>query len=261
MTSSHIRYCTISSGTADPGRALKADNNPSGHNTLIVRQASPEYNAAVVDGNTNFPVETLPKWGTKDEASFSQFNDVKGEIKLLTNVTLFGRGCIDADGSAVYGSDRAAGWLDVFHRYACPLPGGGFLLIDVRSSMLLSEETGWLKNAAVCECDSVYVWLCAPSLHLYVFCSPFSSVPLYSWHAIYLVLYILLLLTCGKFICCRRSLHPCIAIDQAFSVKPNREAISTALFDETSDGTVAAYQSLDIDSYVVSCTIASHHLC
>ena len=31
---------------------------------------------------------------------------------------------LDVDGSKVYGSDRKDGWLDAFHRYACPLPGG-----------------------------------------------------------------------------------------------------------------------------------------
>ena len=47
---------------------------------------------------------------------------------------VFGRPCIDVDGSKVYGSTREDGFLDAFHRYVCPLPGGHFLIIDAFST-------------------------------------------------------------------------------------------------------------------------------
>ena len=43
---------------------------------------------------------------------------------------MLGRACVDLDGSEPYGSARDDGWLDAFHRYACPLPGGHFLVLD-----------------------------------------------------------------------------------------------------------------------------------
>ena len=39
-------------------------------------------------------------------------------------------GCVLLDGSAVYGSTRADGWLDVMRRVACPI-GPAFVLVDV----------------------------------------------------------------------------------------------------------------------------------
>ena len=138
-------YGTISSGTADPGRALSVDNNPAGHNTLVIRQANPDYNSAVAaaaaaaaaaSGDaavTSLPFEQTPKWGTKDEATFSQFNWAQGSIKKMEDVKIFGRGCVDADGSVVYGSSRVDGWFDAFHRYVCALPGGNYLIVDAFS--------------------------------------------------------------------------------------------------------------------------------
>ena len=126
-------YGTISSGALggdqdDVRRLANTDNNPAGHNTLIVRQADPAY-----------PLPASPgvgrAWGTKDELQFSQLNYAHGSTSRVAG--LFGRDCVDVDAGPVYGSQRPGrdGWFDAFHRYACPLPGGHFLLLDAFSTM------------------------------------------------------------------------------------------------------------------------------
>lgn len=114
-------YGTIA--TVDRRRLDQADNNPTGHNTLIIRQASPYFDPELLS------VRQMSGWGTKEEVTFSQFTGETGEIGEV-DAGVFGRSCIALDGARVYGSTRSSGWFDTMHRYACPLPGGHFLLID-----------------------------------------------------------------------------------------------------------------------------------
>ena len=74
--------------------------------------------------------------------------------------------CILSDGSEVYGSDRPDGWLDVMHRYVCPLTFGtaAFLLIDVlqvKASRTALSMSGGSNNGPAFHEGSVH-----SSLHL-----------------------------------------------------------------------------------------------
>ena len=137
-------------GIGDTRRIGAADNNPAGHNTLIIRQANPYF------VSTGTPAKSLPWWGTTKEQTFSQFSGVRGTVALMpkvkvtglhvgdskategtkgTNVTGTGdRPCVEVDGGAVYGANRAYGWLDAFRRYACPLAHGHYLVVDTFST-------------------------------------------------------------------------------------------------------------------------------
>ena len=136
-------YGTISSNTGDgdTSRMATADGSPAGHNTLIVRQASPEWESGAGDPAAS----SSTTWGTAGEVTFSQLPNQDGTVAWVEPAStqnddggwsgvLFGRPCVDLDGGKVYGSDRSDGFFDFFHRYACPLPGGHFLMIDSLSA-------------------------------------------------------------------------------------------------------------------------------
>ena len=125
---SEFGYGTIatSQGGDDTRRMELLDNNPAGHNTVIVREA--------FQSSANGQDET--------EINFSQFNFVSGRM-LVANISRGDGGggsgdaeapCVLLDGSAVYGAERPDGWLDVMRRYACPIASVGthaFLVVDV----------------------------------------------------------------------------------------------------------------------------------
>ena len=102
-------YGTIGAGVNryDGRRLAEIDNNPVGHNTIVIREAYP-------DGS--------------DEINFSQLNFVAGSITKL--VTHTGVPCVHLDGSDVYGASRANGWFQRMHRWACEVGTGGFIIID-----------------------------------------------------------------------------------------------------------------------------------
>jgi len=87
-------YGTIATSvaTTDTRRFEDVDNNPAGHNTLVIRQAA--SSGAV---------------GAATEGSFSQFNNIPGTISFVTsknenwNGMILGRPCVDLNGSAPYG--------------------------------------------------------------------------------------------------------------------------------------------------------------
>ena len=126
---SEFGYGTIASFSNgdDTRRQGFLDNNPAGHNTVIVREAF----QSVANGND------------EDEINFSQFNWVAGSMSVADVSRNEGGGgaarCLLLDGSAVYGALRPDGWLDVMRRYACPLVGdnvgsdggAGFVVLDV----------------------------------------------------------------------------------------------------------------------------------
>ena len=108
------------------------DNNPAGHNTVIVREA--------FQSSANGANET--------EINFSQFNFVSGEMRVANVSRDGGDGggdgerhggsetegaCVLLDGAAVYGAGRPDGWLDVMSRYACPISSGtpAFVVVDL----------------------------------------------------------------------------------------------------------------------------------
>lgn len=87
------------------------DNNPAGHNTIVIREA--------------FQSDS-------DTINFSQLNYVAG---TLSSTTAFSDGstCVLMEGSDIYGASRDDGWLDVMKRYSCALEGGrgSVLLLDL----------------------------------------------------------------------------------------------------------------------------------
>ena len=108
------------SDAGDYRRVEYLDNNPAGHNTVVVHEA----------------------FQTEDEGviNFSQLIGVPGELRV-SNTTLRegdAGACLLLDGSTVYGSLRADGWLDVMRRYTCPV-GAAFVLIDVLATKSARE--------------------------------------------------------------------------------------------------------------------------
>ncbi|MEO2161773.1 MAG: hypothetical protein ABGY29_04540, partial [bacterium] len=103
------------------------DNNPAGHNTLVLREAvHPDF----------FEIDNT-----------SQINGERGTIDLRTRD---GVEYVELDGSAVYGANdplyggitpqvednrygnrRPAGWLQGFQRLLIPIPGGHYLIADM----------------------------------------------------------------------------------------------------------------------------------
>jgi hypothetical protein len=87
-------YGTIGTSVAstDTRRFDDVDNNPSGHNTLVIRQA-------VSSGEV----------GSAAEGTFSQFNNIPGTVSFVARNAegwdgkVLGRPCVDLDGSAPYG--------------------------------------------------------------------------------------------------------------------------------------------------------------
>ncbi|NQY91631.1 MAG: hypothetical protein HRT46_08225 [Deltaproteobacteria bacterium] len=83
------------------------DNNPTGHNTLVVPEAL---------------------WDGDPSTNTSQVEDTPGVIESL-NVS--GIELLHLDGDAVYGRDDLDdGWLDTFDRWLLPLDGGHFVVAD-----------------------------------------------------------------------------------------------------------------------------------
>jgi hypothetical protein len=87
-------YGTIATSvaTTDTRRFEDVDNNPAGHNTLVIRQAASSGTI-----------------GEATEGSFSQFNNIPGTISFAMgnneswNGLILGRPCVDLNGSAPYG--------------------------------------------------------------------------------------------------------------------------------------------------------------
>eukprot|EP00051_Salpingoeca_urceolata_P016965 m.228476 g.228476 ORF g.228476 m.228476 type:complete len:650 (+) comp18829_c0_seq4:2464-4413(+) len=99
-----LSYGTVASFYA--GRHRQLDNNPAGHNTLVVRNA------------------------TSGIENTCQFDLAKGTMEHVTLPN--GLVAVHVDGSSVYGRDRAQGrgWLDKMHRWAVPLANGHYVLVD-----------------------------------------------------------------------------------------------------------------------------------
>ena len=143
---SDFGYGTIATsvGQWDTRRYSAIDNNPAGHNTVLIREAfgdgeggacAPAGGGGVCKGNTS-------------DINFSQMNQEEGSA-LMANVTRDderederdgsigpAESCILLDGSALYGRDRPDGWLRTMNRYACPLSvdasvAGAFVLVDL----------------------------------------------------------------------------------------------------------------------------------
>jgi len=110
---SEFGYSTIATSISqgDMRRYDQLDNNPAGHNTLIIREAFQSGS------------ETI---------NFSQLNYIKG---TLSSELIFsdGTSCVLLDGSEVYGASRTDGWLDIMKRYFCTLEGGqgATLMLDI----------------------------------------------------------------------------------------------------------------------------------
>jgi hypothetical protein len=108
---SEFGYGTISTSVTefDMRRYAYLDNNPAGHNTLVIREAFQP--------------------GSSD-INFSQLNYVVGSMRDLRNSSY---PCVELDGSNVYGASRPDGWLDLMKRYTCALQSipGAFLILDI----------------------------------------------------------------------------------------------------------------------------------
>ncbi|CAE7628168.1 unnamed protein product [Symbiodinium microadriaticum] len=110
---SEYGYGTIATavGPWDTRRYEYIDNNPAGHNTLVVREAFKD------------PEERI---------NFSQLHLSAGSLVSSATRVDSGEGeCLELDGSVPYGASRTDGWLDVMRRYVCPMSDGAFVLIDL----------------------------------------------------------------------------------------------------------------------------------
>eukprot|EP00438_Fugacium_kawagutii_P026472 Skav202783 [mRNA] locus=scaffold326:487231:501497:+ [translate_table: standard] len=94
---------------SDSRRYQYIDNNPAGHNTVVVREA-------FKDGET---------------INFSQLHWAVGQISTSDTMTDEIGPCLELDGSVPYGAERPDGWMQIMRRSACPLADGSFVLIDV----------------------------------------------------------------------------------------------------------------------------------
>ena len=119
---SDFGYGTIATavGDWDTRRYQYIDNNPAGHNTVVVTEAF-----ASPASDVNFAQMNKGEPGVIRHANVSRGTaDRRGADSDI--------GCIELDGSAVYGAGNAGGWLDTMRRFACPLEtGGAIALIDV----------------------------------------------------------------------------------------------------------------------------------
>lgn len=133
---SEYGYGTIATavGQWDSRRYQYIDNNPAGHNTVVIREA-------FKDGET---------------INFSQLHWAVGQISTAATMTDEIGPCVELDGSVPYGADRPDGWMQIMRRYACPLADGSFVLVDVlqvkkdRTAMNLSlgdMGSGWFMVA------------------------------------------------------------------------------------------------------------------
>ena len=109
---SDLGYGSIAAGYIwwDLRRHAQLDNNPAGHNTLVIREA-------FVKSVTNPAIEKNIDWSKLDAMpNFSQLN-FKGGVTRALKATGIGLSCVELDGSVVYGSTHAAGWLSHMRRY------------------------------------------------------------------------------------------------------------------------------------------------
>jgi len=106
---SDFGYGTISTSVNqwDMRRYNKLDNNPAGHNTVVIREAFQPGS---------------------DKINFSQLNFISG---TMSNETFGGYTCILMDGSLPYGSARPDGWLNIMKRYVCEYSNGNNILLDI----------------------------------------------------------------------------------------------------------------------------------
>jgi len=109
---SEFGYSTIATSISeeDMRRYEQHDNNPAGHNTLIIREAFQSGS---------------------DTINFSQLNYISGTMSEIFFSD--GSSCVLKDGSEVYGASRTDGWLDIMKRYFCTLEGGqgATLMLDI----------------------------------------------------------------------------------------------------------------------------------
>jgi|GEM_PF-1355515 len=101
------------------------DNNPMGHNTLVIPEA---YNGTDLSTNTS---------------------QIDGEVGTISQFTLDGHTLISMDGSAVYGRDNLdLGWMEHFERMYLPFDDGVIFVIDSMQARadrgLISPEEYWL---------------------------------------------------------------------------------------------------------------------
>lgn len=105
-------YGTIATavGPWDMRRFAQIDNNPAGHNTVVIRDA---YESG------------------SEEINFSQLHHRRGTI---THRSDLGQ-CMHLDGSEVYGASRPNGWLAYMHRWICTVGESNFLVVDAFGTM------------------------------------------------------------------------------------------------------------------------------
>jgi hypothetical protein len=105
---SEFGYGTIATAVnrRDSRRLINLDNSPTGHNTLVIREA-------LTTGTS--PVD------------FSQFQWEQGTIEATS---FAGLTCQHLDGSQVYGSNKTNGWLQYMHRWFCTVAQGQYLLVE-----------------------------------------------------------------------------------------------------------------------------------
>ena len=110
---SEYGYGTIATavGPWDTRRYEYIDNNPAGHNTLVVREAFKDAEEKINFSQLHLAVGSL---------DYSRAGVDPGESQ-----------CLELDGSIPYGASRKDGWLDLMRRYVCPLSDGTFVLIDL----------------------------------------------------------------------------------------------------------------------------------
>ena len=116
-------YGTLTSNRYYTEPDYAPDNNPTGHNTLVVSDA-------------RHPTRKT------DTTNTSQLNGIDGQIAVRD---VDGYRWIELDGSALYGAhppqlggykpqylddEQPPGWLRSFHRHLMPLEGGHYLLVD-----------------------------------------------------------------------------------------------------------------------------------
>ena len=93
------------------------DNNPASHNTIVIDEA---YH--------------FVKGAFDDEINYSQMTHERGTIALEAGAEQGNAesaiACVHLDGSEVYGSVTSNGWFEYMHRWACPIAGGSYLLVD-----------------------------------------------------------------------------------------------------------------------------------
>ena len=116
---SEYGYGTIATavGQWDHRRYEYIDNNPAGHNTVVI-------------------VEAFKNTGDGKTINFSQLHWALGQLSISESLvdaetTAPEWRCVILDGSVVYGAARSDGWMELMRRYACPVSDGSFVLVDI----------------------------------------------------------------------------------------------------------------------------------